>query len=209
MSSERTRKTVSVRCLFTGVLPQLQVCELFRFDKDVVVKWPPVTTLKVHHRMRQRCRGSRRRQSRQTNLIFKPRSDRNELQPMRARFGKLETNQISQGAGLTQSSGREKVSVTKRVSDECQRPARALYLYTEITSSRWGFHGGFALRFIPLKDIFRQRSWQSWSSCFWGKSECAAMSRLTGMAEAKEEKIACVFALKACFLTWFWINKLA
>lgn len=74
--------------------------------------------------MRQRCRGSRRRQWRVTNLIFKTHFDRNELQPMRAGFDKLGTNQISQGAGLTQSSGREKVTVTKRVSDESQLPGR-------------------------------------------------------------------------------------
>lgn len=36
---------------------------------------------------------------------------------MRAAFDTLEANQISRGAGLTQSSGREKVTVTKRVSD--------------------------------------------------------------------------------------------
>ncbi len=63
---------------------------------------------------------------------------------MRARFDKLETNQIIQGAGLTQSSGREKVTVTRRVSDESQLAARAQYVHAEITSNagRW-LHEGY------------------------------------------------------------------
>lgn len=58
---------------------------------------------------------------------------------MGTRLDKLETNQICQRAGLTQSSGQEKVTVTKRVSDESQAPARAHRVYTEITSNarRW------------------------------------------------------------------------
>lgn len=61
---------------------------------------------------------------------------------MTARFDKLETNQIGQEAGLTQSSGREKVTV-KRVSDESQLPARQQSAYTEITSNagRWLHEG--------------------------------------------------------------------
>ena len=57
---------------------------------------------------------------------------------MGARFDKLETNQISQGAGLTQSSGREKVTVLPK---ECQMKDcdQLLHIYTEITSNagRW------------------------------------------------------------------------
>lgn len=58
---------------------------------------------------------------------------------MGIRLSKLETNQICRRAGLSQSSGREKVTVTKRVSDESQSPVRAHHVYTAKTSKarRW------------------------------------------------------------------------
>lgn len=60
---------------------------------------------------------------------------------MGIRLGKLETNQICQRAGPSQSSGREKVTVTKRVSDESQSPVRAHHVDTEKTSRHAGGHG--------------------------------------------------------------------
>lgn len=117
---------------------------------------------------------------------------------MRASFNKLQTNQISQGAGLTQSSGQEKVTIPKRVSNETPLPGRLHWIkltwagvYSLMTNPQ--------ATFCYIKRIFSGYpaigTYRVGPPSF-GKSECAAMSRLTLMAEGKGEKyrVICLYS---------------
>lgn len=82
---------------------------------------------------RKRCRGSRRRQSWVSNLIYIPYwDDRQVRQPIREGEGGLRTNQITPGAGLTQLSGREKVTI---VEEDCQMGDRHQPFCTKTSSN--------------------------------------------------------------------------
>ena len=118
---------------------------------------------------------------------------------MGAAFDTLEANQISRGAGLTQSSGREKVTVTKRVSDgtsyqlvhraftlkSLQTQAGGFMKVEDEASDSVLFHPGICSRH-PTNRV--GAPFFFFLFFFFGKSECAAMSRLTGMAEGEKER---------------------
>lgn len=116
---------------------------------------------------------------------------------MRARLDKSQTNQITRGgAGLTQSSGREKVTVTKRVSDEASyRPVHSTFTLKQLLTRAGGYMTDSIL-FHLVQGYFlvtQTKELKELELFFVGKSECAAMSRLTGMAgKSAHSKLALV-----------------